>query len=226
MMGGSTSEKGKVEKSQYKEIKFYLFVPNNIEDIIKFHADKRGEISKKLNISESGGVIEKVRKDIKQLIIFKRVYGNVLHKSFKQIDLANVKKVLRIKASIQNHSFGNGNIILTAIKILFVDVKKPDFLTYDRRMKQERYMKVFMKDLKKVEKEMALGKIKTNLGKDDDDEDDKRSPGEKKENQEENNQNGGDKPPDTKLKGIISLFKKKSIFGGIHIEENIFSFFF
>ena len=185
-----------------KQLRFYIFIPEDIEVLTKFQEEEIKKSEAKFDLQK---MRERVFKDIKMLIQIRKCFGSSLKKTFSRIDLKKVKKVLRVKASFQHMKFSNGDINFVAIKILYMEIKRPDLISFEKRQKQQKYIKMFLKDIKKIEDNVNI--LNSN-----------QKALEDQENRDENtdaDQNLLNKTPKTdsandRIKGMLNLFRKKS----------------
>lgn len=200
-------EKEKNDEKNYiedihKQIRFYVFIPQDIENLMKLQQEEVRKSQAKFDLQKTK---ERVFKDVKMLIQMRKCFGSSLKKIFSKIDLKTVKKVLRVKASLQHVKFSNGDINFVAIKILYIEIKKPDLISFEKRQKQSKYIKLFLKDMKKIEDNVMI--INSN-----------QKAVEDQENREDNNETellvsktpSKEQTSNDRIKNMLSLFRKKS----------------
>ena len=93
----------------------------------------------------------------------KKNFGELLMKNFKRIDMKEIKKVIRIRATFNTMKFFgdlSNPIKLTIIKLVYTEEKKFDLKFAQKKRKQERYVKWFLQDLQRYEKDANSKKIK------------------------------------------------------------------
>lgn len=183
---------------QHKQIRFYIFIPEDLDTLTKFQQEEIQKSEAKFDLQKAK---ERVFKDIKLLIQLRKCFGSSLKKTFSKIDLKKVKKVLRVKASLQHLKFCNGDINFVAIKVLYIEVKKPDLISFEKRNQQSKYIKLFLKDMKKIEDQVNL--LNTT-----------QKAMEEQENRDENNEIDLNRTPkeqsaNERIKGMLNLFRKK-----------------
>lgn len=183
-----------------KQIRFYIFIPENLEGLLKFQQEETQKTEAKFDLQK---IKERIFKDVKMLVQLRKCFGSSLKKTFNQIDLKTVKKVLRVKASLQHVRYCNGDINFVAIKILFLEIKKPDLISFEKRQQQAKYIKHFLKDMNKIEENINI--INSN-----------QKVLEEQENRDDNADNDAnqmktvEKSSNDRIKGMLNLFRKKS----------------
>lgn len=148
-------------KDPHHEYKIYMFLPNDLNEIFHFQEELKTLNGKDPNITLRKKGADKIKdknqsKDLKSQIQNLMRFGDALKKKYKQLDWSSIKKVLRMKINIRSMRFSNGDIEFVALKVIYCEVKKPDILSFEKRQKQTKYINVFLKDMRKLEKHVNV----------------------------------------------------------------------